>query len=282
MPLEDLRFPVKFLSWVEIETRVGPEVHDRARHEHLMALAPQQEITTRGHAAGARRLTFFTMDLDFVRPRHSTSAGKRFFANETPMIAERLRPIFAKDQRPLLVRHLIFGFTLVPIPMIRTGLAEFAVLIIFWPISRGGEMGLGLLFWGTLFSVPVLLIFLAWSLPGAGRPGLPKRSIGALVLLIAYHPVRLYLDGTFYSEKALATVSRIHEQFPIVWGFKHLDTPLLMGLIVWTVLRRQSAESKEKILFHWLLFLCVLWATCAFFDSLVGYSLSFLFSAPQN
>ncbi len=198
------------------------------------------------------------------------------------MIAERLRPIFAEDQRPLLVRHLVFGFGLVPIPMIRTGLAEFAVLIIFWPISRGGEMGLGLLFWGTLFSVPVLLIFLAWSLPGAGRPGLPKRSIGALVLLVAYHPVRLYLDGTFYSEKALATVSRIHEQFPIVWGFKHLDSPLLMGLIVWTVIRRQSAESKEKILFHWLLFLCVLWAICTFFDSLVGYSLSFFFSEPQN
>lgn len=43
VPLEDLRFPVKFLSRIKIVARVRPEVRDRPGHEHLIALAPQQE-----------------------------------------------------------------------------------------------------------------------------------------------------------------------------------------------------------------------------------------------
>ena len=56
MPLKDLGFRVKLLSRVEIESRVGPKVRDRARYKHLVALALQKEITGRGHAANDRAL----------------------------------------------------------------------------------------------------------------------------------------------------------------------------------------------------------------------------------
>lgn len=118
--------------------------------------------------------------------------------------------------------------------------------------------------------------FFWWSLPGADHPGLPKRSIGALCLLIAYHPFRFYLEGRFYGAETRADIARMHEQFPIIWLFKHLDTALLLALIVWAALRRAEAQRWEKASFHWLLFVCTLWAVCAFNDSFLGFALPFL------
>lgn len=193
------------------------------------------------------------------------------------MLSERLRLMFAAERRPLLVRHVVFVFALFPILWFRTGVADFLVKAVLFPWPHLITMALAFLFWLSLFSLPLIPLFLAWSLPGASRPGLPKRSIGALCLLIAYHPFRFYLDGRLYGAETQAFVARIHEQFPVVWAFKHLDTPLLFGLVAWTIFRRLIARPKEKIWFHWLLFVCVLWAAGAFYDFSVGYALSDIF-----
>ena len=190
------------------------------------------------------------------------------------MIPERLRLLFAEERRPLLIRHIVFAFALIPIPWFRTGVVDLllvALLLFPWPHSIA--LALASLFWLSLFSLPLIPLFLAWSLPGASRPGLPKRSIGALFLLIAYHPFLFYFEGRFYGAETLATVARIHEQFPIVWAFKHLDTLLLLGLIIWFILRNHTARFREKLWFHWLLFVCVLWAMGGFYDFAVGFSL---------
>ena len=193
------------------------------------------------------------------------------------MIAERLRPLFAEERRPLLIRHVLFAFALIPVPWFRTGLMDFLVVTSIVPSPAGPALGLALLIFLSVLSLPLIPLFLAWSLPGADHPGLPKRSIGVLCLLIAYHPLRFYIEGRFYGAETLAFVARIHEQFPIVWAFKHLDTPLLLGLVAGTVLRRLTARPAEKIWFHWLLFVCALWAAGDFYDFDVGYSLSFFF-----
>ncbi len=192
------------------------------------------------------------------------------------MIAERLRLMFVAERRPLLIRHAVFALALIPIPWFRTGLVDFLLVSSIIPSPAGPALALAILFWLSLFSLPLIPLFLAWSLPGAGRPGFPKRSIGALCLLIAYHPFRFYLEGRLYVAETQAFIARIHEQFPIVWAFKHLDTPSLLGLVVWTVLRRRTARPAEKIWFHWLLFVCALWAAGAFYDFDVGYSLQWL------
>ena len=48
--------------------------------------------------------------------------------------------------------------------------------------------------------LPLALIFLAWALPGAGRDGLPKRSIVALCFLVAYNPLRYCSRGIFMAK----------------------------------------------------------------------------------
>lgn len=191
------------------------------------------------------------------------------------MIAECLRLIFAEERRPLLIRDVIFAFALIPIPWFRTGVVDLLVMAVLFPWPHSAALALASAFWLSLFSLPLIPLFLAWTLPGAGHLGLPKRSIGALCLLVAYHPFRFYLEGRLYVAETQALVARIHEQFPIVWAFKHLDTALLLALVVWAALRRAEAQPREKAWFHWLLFVCALWAVCAFDDSFLGFALSF-------
>ena len=189
------------------------------------------------------------------------------------MITDRLRPLFAEIGRPLLIWHLVLGLSLSPITMIRTGWAEFSILLLIFGVRLETASILGVLFFFSMVSFIPVILFLVWSLPGAGRQGVPKRSIGALCLLIAYHPARLYIEDIFTSENPLGDVESIHEQFPIVWAFKHFDTPLLLGLMVWAVLRHQTAKPEEKTLFNWFLFLCALWAVSALNDASLGFLL---------
>ncbi len=197
-------------------------------------------------------------------------------AERHEMILQRLRPIFAKERRPLLVGHVVLAFALIPIPWFRTGVADLLVIARVFPWPHMITFALMFCFWLTVISLPLIPLFLAWSLPGAGRPGLPKRSIGALCLLIAYHPYRFLLEGTLYGAQTQALVAQRHEQFPIIWFFKHLDTALLLALVVWTFVRCQTARSAEKLWYHWLLFVCAIWAVGAFDDSGVGYSLEWI------
>jgi hypothetical protein len=63
------------------------------------------------------------------------------------MIRERLRPIFAKERRPLLLGHLGLALVLVPIPMIRTGWVEVALLLSVAPSQVPGPIGLWFFWW---------------------------------------------------------------------------------------------------------------------------------------
>ena len=187
------------------------------------------------------------------------------------MIPQRLRPIFAKERRPLLAGHLALALALVPIPIVRTGWAEFTAVLILFPFQAPPTMGFAMLAVSTLFCLPLVPLFLAWSLPGAGSSGLPKRSIGALCVLVATHPLRFIFEGVFHSMEIRAEAARLSEKFPAVWAIKHLDTPLLLGLVVWAILRHQTVRAHGKLWFHWALFVCVLCAAFAPFDSNFGF-----------
>lgn len=187
------------------------------------------------------------------------------------MIPQRPRPIFAKERRPLLLGHLGLALALVPIPMIRTGWAEATAFMAVFAFQAPPSIGLGLMAVGVLFSLPLVPLFLAWSLPGAGRPGLPKRSIGLLCLLIATHPLRFHFEGVFHSMEIREKAARLSEKFPAVWAIKHLDTPLLLGLVVWAILQHRTTGAHGKFWFQWALFVCVLCAAFAPFDSNFGF-----------
>ncbi len=160
----------------------------------------------------------------------------------------------------LLLWCLFGGFALLPIPAHLAAPAEFLHLMLApLPIDSGVSMVVGYT-WFSLPAVPLIPLFLAWVLPGASSPGLPKRSIAALYLLIAYHPFRLYFDSYDYDTAIANAVAEISRGFPLVWTFRHLDTLLLIGLAVWAILRRHTLRPKEKVVFHWGLSVCVLWA----------------------
>ena len=64
------------------------------------------------------------------------------------------------------------------------------------------------------------------------------------------------------------------------WTVRHLDTPLLIALAVAALLRRGTLQPLPKILFHWALFVCALWAAGPPLLDLVFYgSLSFRVSS---
>ncbi len=194
------------------------------------------------------------------------------------MIRERLRTIFAKERRPLLASHLALALALVPIPMIRTGWAEFGAFLALFAFQAPPSIGLGILAAGALFSFPLVPLFLAWSLPGATRVGLPRRSIGLLCLLVATHPIRYYLEGVFHNAAIRAEAESLHERFPLVWMFKHLDTPLLLALVVWAILGHRTTRAQGKLWFHGALFVCTLWAIVAPFDANFGF---LIFPPPE-
>ena len=109
--------------------------------------------------------------------------------------------------------------------------------------------------------LPLTAIFLAWSLPGTGRPGLPLRSIVVLCLLVAYNPLRSYFESHFYGEFIARTANSFSRESPLIWFIRHLDTPLLIALAATALRWRRTLPPYWKVLFHWGLFVCALWAT---------------------
>ena len=118
-----------------------------------------------------------------------------------------------------------------------------------------------------ILGLPLTAIFLAWSLPGAIHSGLPLRSIVVLCLLVAYHPLQNYFESHFYGEFVARVADWFSGQSPLIWSIRHLDTPLLIALAGTALRRRRTLPPPWKVLFHWGLFVCVLWAVGHPYDS---------------
>ena len=122
----------------------------------------------------------------------------------------------------------------------------------------------------TLLGLPLAPVFLAWALPGAIRPGVPMRSTVVLWLLVAYNPLRHLFESYLYGDR-IATIAGVinWSDSPLLWAIWRLDTPLLIGLAATALLRRHTLQPLTKILFHWVLFVCALWAASPLYDSVL-------------
>ena len=162
---------------------------------------------------------------------------------------------------------LLVGIALAPMPIL------YALpTAVFYHLYESAPPGWTRITWdeARLFAVlglPLTAIFLAWSLPGAGRPGVPFRSIVVLCLLVAYNPLQSYFESHFYGEFVARTADWYSGQSPLIWSIRHLDTPLLIGLAVTALRRRRALPPYWKVLFHWGLFVCALWAAGHRYDS---------------
>jgi hypothetical protein len=169
---------------------------------------------------------------------------------------------------------ILAGLALAPLPAIHAAPEAFFYFLFESPLPIWTRMTMREPYWFTLLGLPITAIFLAWSLPGAGRPGLPMRSLLVLWLLIAYNPVRHYFE--FYSFGDVAgRLSASDWAWIAGLIIRNLDTPLLIGLTTIALIRRHTLRPARKIFFHWVLFVCALWAASHPYDSMVTEILLF-------
>ena len=170
---------------------------------------------------------------------------------------------------------LLVGITLAPMPILYT--MPTAVFFHFYEAAPPGwsRMSAEEARFFVILGLPLTGIFLAWSLPGAGRPGLPLRSIVVLCLLVAYNPLQSSFESYFYGDGAARLADWFSRQSLLIWSIRHLDTPLLIGLAASALRWRRTLPPYWKVQFHGGLFVCVLWAAGHWYDSM--FSRVFLF-----
>lgn len=189
------------------------------------------------------------------------------------MLPGCLRSQFAKIKRPLLVWHLGLGLTLLPIPALLTGWAYLLDFVPITPLPGALQLRPLVWLWLSVFSFLPVLVYYVWSLPGIHRVGLPKRSIYFLGLLAVYNPIRLNFYRTIAELESREHVYTLHYKYIVLWDFKNVDSALRLALVVWAFRRRRTIQPVEKALFHWLLFVCAVWAICDYFEVMVAMAL---------
>ncbi len=157
---------------------------------------------------------------------------------------------------------LLAGLALAPMPML------YAMpTAVFFHLYESAPPGWSRITWDearsffAFLGLPLTAIFLAWSLPGAGRLGVPLRSIVVLCLLIAYNPLRSFFDSYFYGDAVTTYADWLSRESLLIWLVRHLDTPLLIALAAVALRWRRTLPPYWKVLFHWGLFVCAIWAT---------------------
>lgn len=170
------------------------------------------------------------------------------------------RPIDFESPAALRVWCLLAGLVLAPLPVLHALPEAFLYYLFESPPPSWTRITF---FDARVFAflgLPLAPIFLAWALPGAGRPGLPKRSIRLLCFLVAYNPLRHFFERYLYGEMVAKAVVVFDQGSIAGWTVRHLDTPVLIGLAATALFRRHTLRPIGKIPFHWILFVCAFWA----------------------
>jgi hypothetical protein len=186
------------------------------------------------------------------------------------MAANPHSPVYFRSPEARRVWFLLAGLALAPLPILHAYPIGFLYCLFEPPPPGWTRLTSQEVVWFMFLGAPLAPIFLTWALPGVGRPGVPKRFIVVLCCLVAYNPVRPYLESHFYGDAA-ARIANIFSwsESPIIWSVRNLDTPLLIGLVATALLRRHTLWPLPKILFHWIIFVCALWAAGPSFDSVI-------------
>jgi hypothetical protein len=191
----------------------------------------------------------------------SAAAEERDWGGTARMEANSHTPVIFEGRAALIAWCLLAGLALAPMPILHAMPTGFLYYLFEsappgWTRFTSYEA-----YWVTIMGLPLAPIFLAWSLPSASSPGVPMRSIVVLCLVIAYNPFRHYFESHFYGG-GVARISGIFNwsESPLLWTIWRLDTPLLIGLGATALLRHHTLRPLPTILFHWILFVCALWA----------------------
>ena len=169
-------------------------------------------------------------------------------------------PAFFESPAALRRWCILAGLALAPLPAFHAMPEAFLYYLFESPPQGWTRVNFSDARFFSLLGLPLTAIFLAWSLPGVGRLGLPKRSIRLLCFLVAYNPHRYFIERYLYGEMVAKAVVVFDQGSVAGLAVRHFDTPLLIGLAATALLRRHTLRPIWKIPFHWILFVCALWA----------------------
>ncbi len=174
------------------------------------------------------------------------------------------------------LRHATYwaAFIIFITPTIRSGWLELTSDLISGGSLLGLPFFLALNAYGFFLSLFPMGLFLVWSWPRVAPLGLPPHSTWLLGFLLVYLPIQMIYQPQFKSDNALERLRAIDEMLPAIPIIRELDKPLLFLLTVWAWWRRRVMGPAERLAFHFLLFLCLIWAICETID--VGFGFSFL------
>ena len=190
----------------------------------------------------------------------SAAAQERELGRGGYMEANSYTRVIFESPAALRVWCLLTGLALAPMPILYAVPTTF-----FYDLYESAPPGWIRItrneaYWFTLFGLPLTAIFVAWSLPGVSRSGVPLRSIVVLYLLVTYNPLQYYFESGSYGEM-------LGRESPLIWSIQHLNTPLLIALVATALRWRRTLPPFWKVLFHWGLFVCALWAAGHPYDS---------------
>jgi hypothetical protein len=186
--------------------------------------------------------------------------GGTGFERDDGMEAKPHTPVDFESRAALRVWCILAGLALAPLPAFHALPEGFLIYLFESPPPGWTRLFKGEIIVFTFLGLPLAPIFLAWAFPGVGRSGLPKRAIVVLCFLVAYNPLRYFFERYIYGEMVARMVVVFDQSSVAGWTVRHLDTPLLIGLVAAALLRRHTLRPLPKIMFHWTLFVCALWA----------------------
>jgi hypothetical protein len=203
------------------------------------------------------------MRVEIVTAAHVAAAEARELGREGHMEANPHTPVDFRSPEALRVWCIFAGLALAPLPALHALPEGFLVYLFESPPPGWTRLTKTEISYFTLLGLPLAPIFLAWALPGVGRPGLPTRSIGALCLLVAYNPLRYFFERYSYGELVARMVVLFDQSSVAGWTVRHLDSPFLIGLAAASLLRRHTLRPLPVMMSshsasHWngLAFLC--------------------------
>jgi hypothetical protein len=210
------------------------------------------------------------MPVEIAGAAGSAVAEERDLGRDGHMEANPHTGVDFQSRAALGVWCLLAALALAPMPILHAYPIGFLYYLFESHTPGWTRFTLNEAFWFSLIGLPLAPIFLAWALPGASRPGVPMRSIVVLFILVPYDPFRHFFESYFYGD-GVARISNVFSwsESPLLWAIWRLDTPLLIGLGATALLRHHTLRPFWKILFHWGLFVCAIWAAGPLYDNVL-------------
>ncbi len=156
-----------------------------------------------------------------------------------------------------------------------------AIVVLFAQHWHPLQVWLSISFAGVV-SAPPLVGFWLWARPRFDRKGLPRRSLVLLGLLLAYIPIEILFYDSLLHVGSLENLRYIGTHWPMLGFLRQLDKPTLALLAAWAYWQGPTMGPKSQLVFHSILYLCLLSALSPLADRSVKLAINTIFGVGDN